>query len=159
MFMFVKGKSLIKFIQVQAGLIIELTANLAMKTCHHQFAGSVQGGAEKMATYDCVVRPAEIGMYVKINLAVLLGNISDQAGSLHLLFESLVHVFLCHRVQETQRRFIYGSYAINLPGMYSLLLAEGSQSGHDFLMVVDADNVFITVLNEFIHDYLSFLFL
>ena len=63
---------------------------------------------------------------MKVWFAVLFGNVSHETGNLHLLIESLVHIFLGGRIEKTQNGTVHRSDAADFAGENACLEAESS---------------------------------
>ena len=82
-----------------------------MEPADNEFAGTVDAGAEEVASDDRIVTPSQVHVDMEIDFPVLGGDVADQAGDFHLLVESLVHVALGLRVQKPEGCGIDGAQA------------------------------------------------
>ena len=119
-----------------------------MEPLDNHLASPVKGAAKQMTSDHSVVSPAEIGVEMEVGLSVFLGDVTDKAGDLHLLLESLIDIFLGGWIKETQGSGIHGPDASDLTRQDILLLTKSRQGGEYFLMVVYADDISVAILDE-----------
>jgi hypothetical protein len=94
---------LLKVIQVESGLGIELTARGGKAEVRDkQLAGTFDTGIQQVATHAGVVPAAASEVYMQIYFTVFPGDVSGKVGDFHLFLERLVHILLGGGIQETE---------------------------------------------------------